>query len=184
MSDGLLPSNEETMTAAALEAECQRWHERWIKQEDEIKGLRTELAQVKADRDRGWDLYERFRKKYAELRFPGMTGRVRTMGPRGCAPNCKLPAGHVGDHKPLDSPHETVAEPRPAGWTHVSDRRPPDNGELVLVATSTGRVRTTEGASVCSGWRAAQHDKETPYYTHWCALPAAPGSPPETGGKP
>lgn len=40
--------------------------------------LAAELAAEKENARRGWELFETFRKKYAELRFPGMTGVVTT----------------------------------------------------------------------------------------------------------
>ena len=41
-----------------------------------IRELEAELAAEKENSARGWELFERFRKKYAELRFPGMTAEV------------------------------------------------------------------------------------------------------------
>lgn len=38
-----VPISEDVSTIAALEAECQRWHERWTKQNTTIERLRAEL---------------------------------------------------------------------------------------------------------------------------------------------
>lgn len=32
------------------------------------------------------------------------------MGPRGCAPDCVLPAGHLGPHSALSAPHNVTNE--------------------------------------------------------------------------
>ena len=85
----------------ALAAECAEWHNRCreleaareadsdlttrtlaagydiqAKQRDRIRELEAELAAEKENSARGWELFWRFRKKYAELRFPGMTAEV------------------------------------------------------------------------------------------------------------
>jgi hypothetical protein len=46
-----------------------------------IRELEAALAAEKENSARGWELFQTFRKKYAELRFPGMTGEVHTCSP-------------------------------------------------------------------------------------------------------
>jgi len=44
--------------------------------ESRVERLEAELASEKENSRRGWELFEKYRKKYAELRYPNMTGEV------------------------------------------------------------------------------------------------------------
>jgi hypothetical protein len=66
--------------AAISEASKMRWL--WHKNELELKArireLEAALAAEKENARIGWANFETFRKKYAEIRFPGMTGEIHS----------------------------------------------------------------------------------------------------------
>lgn len=52
------------------------YHEKYWDLSQKYDALAAELAAEKENARRGWELAGTWRKKYAELRFPGMTGEV------------------------------------------------------------------------------------------------------------